>query len=70
MALPRATVTITFDDGTVRQFQGAVRYQTTTTHAEVEFKDGRRRPYPLETVNIHVIEKDEAWEVMEGRRAP
>lgn len=66
----RARVVAYFDDGAVIERQGMVFIRERRTEAEVEFTDGKRKAYPLESVEFMVLEKDIAHEVMEGTRTP
>lgn len=68
--LHRGEVTVLLDDGTVFTTQGQVLIQERKTTADVEFADGTRKGYPLHSVDIRVIIKDVAHEVMERRVAP
>lgn len=59
-----------FDDGSVYTVQGQVLVQERNTTADVEFSDGTRKAYPLQSTDIRVIIKDVAHDVMERRVAP
>lgn len=65
--LKRGQVRVDYDDGTSYTSQGQIWVRETVTTSDVEYSDGRRKPYPLHSVEVHVIVKDEAHDVMEGK---
>lgn len=59
-----------YDDGEVFTTQGQVLLTQTKTTADVEFRDGKRKGYPLHVAEVRVIIKDVAHDVMERRVEP
>lgn len=61
---------VRYDDGSEFTTQGQVLVLERITTSDVEFRDGKRKPYPLHSVEVRVIVKDTAHDVMEGRVEP
>ena len=59
-----------YDDGSTFSVQGQVLVSETVTTSDVEFKDGKRKAYPLHVAEVRVIIRDVAHDVMEGRVEP